>query len=486
MAKNRSQMEVRRARRRFNVRYDFRTINEQQVEDITLDFFYNPHTITLLLVIIATLLYTVMSRDDSSTEKNVWNGCCAVFFFFSIISILAFPNGPFTRPHPVIWRVVFGISVLYFLFMVFLAFLNMAQVRMVLEWLDPSVKGAQREVDMVEAYAVNCSDVTIERVISSLDIFAFAHFAGWAMKACMLRSYAMSWTLSILWEMTELFFMHLLPNFQECWWDQIILDVFICNGIGIYVGIQTCRFLEMREYRWESIKDIHSTSGKLRRAVLQFTPASWSSVRWFDPLSGPMRILGVFVLLIMFLLCELNTFFLKHFLRYPAKHVFCYGRILLIGLISTPALRQYYVYLTDTRCKRIGTQTWVFIAITCTETIIALKFGAEEFTRTELKNVIGWLVVTLLMTLASLYVMVILGRFNYEKGEEVYDVDLSGPEFPSALRPLSRYGRRSIDSSGSDRDSSDDVSAHSDDNKTRQSRTKKLDYGNMANAKKTL
>ena len=34
--------------------------------------------------------------------------------------------------------------------MVFLAFLNMAQVRMVLEWLDPSVKGAQREVDMVE------------------------------------------------------------------------------------------------------------------------------------------------------------------------------------------------------------------------------------------------------------------------------------------------------------------------------------------------
>ena len=68
----------------------------------------------------------------------------------------------------------------------------------------------------------------------------------------------------------------------------------------------------------------------------------------------------------------------------------------------------------------------------------------------------------------------------------MYDVDLSGPEFPSALRPLSRYGRRSIDSSGSDRDSSDDVSAHSDDNKTRQSRTKKLDYGNMANAKKTL
>ena len=49
-----------------------------------------------------------------------------------------------------IWRVVFGISVMYFLFMVFLAFLNMEQVRMVLEWLDPTVKDAKREVDMVE------------------------------------------------------------------------------------------------------------------------------------------------------------------------------------------------------------------------------------------------------------------------------------------------------------------------------------------------
>ena len=52
----------------------------------------------------------------------------------------------------------------------------------------------------------------------------------------------------------QLFFMHLLPNFQECWWDQVFLDVILCNGLGIWVGIQICRFLEMREYRWESIK----------------------------------------------------------------------------------------------------------------------------------------------------------------------------------------------------------------------------------------
>jgi len=43
----------------------------------------------------------------------------------------------------------------------------------------------------------------MERVYASFDIFAFAHFMGWTLKALLLRSYAMSWTLSILWEMTE-------------------------------------------------------------------------------------------------------------------------------------------------------------------------------------------------------------------------------------------------------------------------------------------
>lgn len=97
-------------------------------------------------------------------------------------------------------------------------------------------------------------------------------------------------------------FAHLLPNFVECWyvstfflfeyslihhplisinrWDAIVLDILLCNGLGIWVGMKLCQYLEMREYKWESIKDIHSTSDKIKRAVLQFTPESWTHVRW--------------------------------------------------------------------------------------------------------------------------------------------------------------------------------------------------------------
>nr|XP_023999997.1 phosphatidylserine synthase 1 [Salvelinus alpinus] len=273
-------------------------INEQQVEDITLDFFYKPHTITLLTCTVLSLMYFAFTRDESNEDANLWVGLILVISFFLVISVLAFPNGPFTRPHPAIWRIVFGLSVLYFLFLVFIIFLNWEQVKNVMYWLDPNLRYATREADIME-YAVNCHVITWERILSHFDIFAFSHFWGWGMKALLIRSYGLCWTISITWELTELFFMHLLPNFAECWWDQLILDILLCNGGGIWMGMTVCRFLEMRTYHWASIKDIHTTTGKIKRAALQFTPASWTYVRWFDPKSSLQRVTGVYLFMII-------------------------------------------------------------------------------------------------------------------------------------------------------------------------------------------
>lgn len=52
-------------------------------------------------------------RDDHDLRDNIWSGIKCVIFVFLVISVLAFPNGPFTRPHPALWRMVFGLSVLY-------------------------------------------------------------------------------------------------------------------------------------------------------------------------------------------------------------------------------------------------------------------------------------------------------------------------------------------------------------------------------------
>ena len=52
-------------------------------------------------------------------------------------------------------------------------------------------------------------------------MFVLAHFLGYVSKAVMMRSSALCWTISIMWEVTEMLFMHVLPNFEECLWDQV-------------------------------------------------------------------------------------------------------------------------------------------------------------------------------------------------------------------------------------------------------------------------
>lgn len=45
-----------------NYETHFRMINEQQVEDICIDFFYKPHTISLLTATVLSLMYFAFTR----------------------------------------------------------------------------------------------------------------------------------------------------------------------------------------------------------------------------------------------------------------------------------------------------------------------------------------------------------------------------------------------------------------------------------------
>ncbi|KAK3086994.1 hypothetical protein FSP39_000129 [Pinctada imbricata] len=397
----------------------FRFINDKSVDDISLEFFYKPHTITLLSVSILGLLYAAFTRDDSVQDDNIWNGLCCLVFFFFVISILAFPNGPFTRPHPALWRVVFGMSVLYFLVLVFALFQSRHDVRKMIEWVFPDLKGVSAGE---KEYAVNCSKIDLERLWGHMDCFALAHLLGWTIKSILIRHYGILWTISVMWEITEMAFSHLLPNFAECWWDAWVLDVLICNGLGIWLGMQICKVLEMRNYHWESIKDIHSTTGKIRRAVLQFTPVSWTNLKWLDPKSSSMRVVAVCILIVIWQLSELNTFFLKHILDIPPSHPINVWRLIIICSMTAPTIRQYYVYVTDTRCTRLGTQSWMFCAVTFTESIICLKYGPELFKQTEVSYIVIWLTIQSLENGYFMSKSEILKELRLSKDKDIQDI----------------------------------------------------------------
>ncbi|XP_073988081.1 phosphatidylserine synthase 1 homolog l(3)77CDf isoform X2 [Rhodnius prolixus] len=346
-------------------------------------------------------LYQKDYMNEDSVDRNIWAGICCVVFFFMTVSILAFPNGPFTRPHPAVWRIVFGLSVLYLLCLLFLLFQKYKTVKYILVWLDPKLE--HFHIDMDKEYGVNCSVVTVEKIWDHLDAFALAHFLGWAFKAVLIRHYGICWAVSIMWEITEIMFAHLLPNFTECWWDALILDVLICNGLGIWVGLTICKRLEMRDYNWVGIKEIETTTGKIKRAVLQFTPSSWTHVRWLDPKCTYMRFFAICQLVMFWQLCELNTFFLKHIFEMPPTHPLVVWRLVFVGIIIAPSVRQYYMYVTDTQCKRVGTQCWVYGAIMASEALLCIKNGKELFSHTQAINIIAWLFIQSLLSVLCVY-----------------------------------------------------------------------------------
>ena len=75
-------------------------------------------------------------------------------------------------------------------------------------------------------------DATSWAVVRSalVDVFTPAHLALWWALALVLRDARLCWAGSLLFELGEITFQHWLPNFHECWWDRVLLDVLICNG----------------------------------------------------------------------------------------------------------------------------------------------------------------------------------------------------------------------------------------------------------------
>jgi len=398
----------------------FVSINERPVDDISLEFFYQPHTLLLMFLCVCGITWTAFTRDQTINQsENIMTGLISLAVFFMIISILTLPNGPFTRPHPALWRCVLGLSILYLLLVQFLLHQDWDTVRAIIVWLDP--KMTNYTVDSEKEYGVNCWDITAERLYSHLDWFAFGHYWGWGMKALVIRHYGLLWSISVMWELTEMVFGHLLPNFYECWWDNLVLDVLICNGLGIFTGMQVCKFLEMREYKWESIKNISGAKGKFKRALLQLTPESWSAVRWLDPQSGYMRLIAVIQFMLIWQMVELNTFFIKHIFPMPAEHPICVFRILLFGLIAAPATRQYYTYVTDPKCKRVGTQCWVFIMISFSELILVLKFGLELFSHTQISKMVIWIFLNIMVSCIGVFVSMRIYKWRHKKTENQED-----------------------------------------------------------------
>ncbi|KNC47161.1 phosphatidylserine synthase [Thecamonas trahens ATCC 50062] len=344
--------------------------------------FQQPHTVTALAAALAAVAWVGFQSEQWGLSSPKL-GLLAAAFVFLVFSMLNFSNGPFIRPHPAVWRIVLGISVLYVLALTYLLFQSKADARALMAHLDPVLGVPLPE----RSYGDDCRLFTPDHPTSYManlmdalfDEFVIAHALGWMAKMLMLRDFTLCWVLSIFFEILEYSFEHMLPNFGECWWDHFILDVLVCNLLGMVVGFWLVRYLEMKEYNWTGIGAIPSVQGKMQRAALQFTPERWTVYRW-EAFSSLKRFSYVIVVIIFIEVNELCAFFLKTLLWIPPPHPINPLRLFVWWLIALPALREFYEFVTNPKCKRFGAQLWVAAAGILLELLLVIKFGQGEFT----------------------------------------------------------------------------------------------------------
>ena len=288
----------------------------------------------------------------------------------------------------------------------------MDDARSLLGLLDSSLNRPLPE----RSYAEDCT-LNWSVMYDQLDIFVLAHIFGWYAKALILRDVWLCWIISVMFEVCEYSLQHQLPNFAECWWDHWVLDVLICNGIGIWAGMLTCRYFAMRTYSWRSIWTIPNVGGKMTRTIAQFGPHGWISFDW----AATKSFKGYMVVIIvtaLWLLCELNCFYLKYLLWIPTPHIINQVRLLSIVFSGAVALRECYQYFSDLQCKRLGTQAWVTIATILIEFLICLKYGREAFSVPAPQSVIrfwiGFITILIIFPIWQFYLRDRLPKFKSE------------------------------------------------------------------------
>ena len=85
--------------------------------------FWKAHTASVLIFLLGCLIYIgVIEEPPVDPEYNSRRGLFAALFFWVVAGITIMPDGPFLRPHPVIWRAAFAVSIVYELLLIYLLF----------------------------------------------------------------------------------------------------------------------------------------------------------------------------------------------------------------------------------------------------------------------------------------------------------------------------------------------------------------------------
>lgn len=346
-------------------------------EEGFIDAFYQPRSFSGLVVLFFFVVYGSIWNEDAmkggdEKVKRIRSGLLLAGSSFLLYCMMQLRDGHLLRPHPALWRIVHGTGLIYLLLLAYLLCQDWNGVVDFLKLFDAKVGEDEAEKDYAKDCRVWVEGETggfINVMDQVYDVFMVAHFLGWTLKALILRDWGLMWVASVLFEVLETSFGHLYPNFNECWWDHLVLDIFGCNFIGMCLGMYLVERITTHQFNWTGRP---STSfGKMKRVALQFTPYSFETYRWHVFESWRRFAIGVSVLIIL-LLGEMNAFFIKSTFKIPIKSDLNYYRLSFWVLMTYMAVFEFNWYAQG-KSRRVGVNSWLAGSLVTLETTLVVK-----------------------------------------------------------------------------------------------------------------
>jgi len=99
-----------------------------------------------------------------------------------------------------------------------------------------------------------------------------------------------------------------------------------------------------------------------------FETYHWSGI------SSIQNYLGVAVFCVTILVCDSNNFFMKYVLWVPAEHDLLKFRVALWGLVAIATSKEWYEFVINPLCRRLGPFCWLSFYTLTIEVLISVKF----------------------------------------------------------------------------------------------------------------
>ena len=331
-----------------------------------------------LILIAGTGLWSLTRDAGDSPEISGRNAIVGIIFAIVVYCMLQTKDGLMVRPHPIVWRAIHGMFLAYFLLVVFFVslppYLGISLVHNML----PGIGGGAEKVltDHAGKPAPHLlpSDCEINMTNLTRQVFSvwfLAHVGGYWGKMCLFRDWKICMKYSIAFELVELSLVWLVPEFEECWWDSVFMDVLGANMIGMILGRWTLKYLSCRDYDWEPTNRNPPLWTQLKHLAIRFTPFSWSQYHWpEDEKSFILTALAWISSIVM----EFNAFIILHGLLIRPSHWIHTARLLLIGAQAAQSVPEWYEYARG-GTTRIGHNCWLMFVTIGVELLIGLRYG---------------------------------------------------------------------------------------------------------------